>query len=118
VIAATIIPEPDLEFGCAGRQVEQRRGVMLHGPADVEMEARKGEMHVGVVGPTAFVQELVDWLTACAKGVDAKQVALRGPLPRLPRVQPHARVPYRAETAEGSATAPRQTATAADPGRH
>jgi hypothetical protein len=88
VIAATIIPEPDLEFGCAGRQVEQRRGVMLHGPADVEMDGRKSEMHVGVVGPTAFVQELVDWLTACAKGVDAKHSRFEDLFPAFPGCSP------------------------------
>ena len=88
MIAATILPEPDLEFGCAGRQVEQRRGVMLHGPADVDMEGRKSEMHVGVVGPTAFVQELVDWLNACAKGVDAKQSRFEDLFPAFPGCSP------------------------------
>jgi hypothetical protein len=88
VISASIIPEPDLEFGCAGRQVEQRRGVMLHGPADVEMESRKNEIHVGIVGPTALVSELADWLAGCAKGVSAKQSRFEDLFPAFPGCTP------------------------------
>lgn len=84
MISATIIPEPDLEFGCAGRQVEQRRGVMLHGPADVEMDGRKSEMRVGIVGPTAYVGELAEWLNRCARGVAAKESRFQDLFPAFP----------------------------------
>src|SRR6202165_6005826 len=73
MISATVIPEPDLEFGWAGRQLEQRRGLMLHGPADVGMEGRKDELRLGIVGPTAYVDELAEWLKAACKGVERKQ---------------------------------------------
>jgi len=88
VISATVIPEPDLEFGCAGRQVEQRRGIVLHGPADVEMEGRKSEIHVGVVGPTAFVHELVEWLTECCEGIVGKPSRFEDLFPAFPGCSP------------------------------
>jgi hypothetical protein len=88
VIWATVIEEPDLEFGWAGRQVEQRRGVMLHGPADVGMEGRKGEMRIGVVGPATFVPELVDWLKACCKGVPDKGSRFEDLFPAFPGCSP------------------------------
>jgi hypothetical protein len=72
MISATIIAEPELEFGWSGTQIEQRRGVMLHGPADVGMPGRKSEIRVGVVGPSAYGDELISWLKACCKGVSAK----------------------------------------------
>jgi len=88
VISATVIPEPDLEFGWAGRQVEQRRGLMLHGPADVGMEGRKDELRVGVVGPAAYVDELVDWLKACSKGVTRKASRFEDLFPPFPGCSP------------------------------
>ncbi len=81
-------PEPDLEFGWAGRQVEQRRGLMLHGPADVGMEGRKDKLRVGVVGSAAYVDELVDWLKACSKGVTRKESRFEDLFPRSPVAAP------------------------------
>jgi hypothetical protein len=88
MISATIIPEPDLEFGWAGRHVEQRRGLMLHGPADVGMDGRRSELRVGMVGPAAYVDELADWLKACCKGVKAKQSHFEDLFPAFPGCSP------------------------------
>lgn len=88
MISATVIPEPDLEFGWAGRQIEQRRGVMLHGPADVGMADRKDELRIGVVGPSAYVAELVDWLKACCKGVAGKESRFEDLFPSFPGCSP------------------------------
>jgi hypothetical protein len=88
MISATIIPEPYVEFGWAGRQVEQRRGLMLHGPADVGMEGRKSELRVGVVGPAAYVDELTDWLKMCCNGVAAKESRFEDLFPPFPGCSP------------------------------
>ena len=85
LIAATLLPEPDLEFGYGGRHQEQRAGVMLHGPADVTMADRKTEMRVGIVGPDKYVTELLAWLKAASsKGVPAKASAFPGLFPEFP----------------------------------
>ena len=88
MISATVIPEPELEFGCAGRQLEQRRGLMLHGPADVGMEGRKNELRLGIVGPTAYVDELAEWLKAACKGVERKQSRFEDLFPAFPGCSP------------------------------
>lgn len=88
MISATVIPEPDLEFGWAGRQIEQRRGLMLHGPADVGMSERKDELRLGIVGPTAYVDELAAWLKAACKGVERKQSRFEDLFPAFPGCSP------------------------------
>ena len=88
MISATVIPEPDLEFGWAGRQLEQRRGLMLHGPADVGMSERKDELRLGIVGPTAYVDELAEWLKAACKGVERKQSRFEDLFPAFPGCSP------------------------------
>lgn len=88
MIRATILDEPELEFGFAARHQEQRAGLTLNGPADVEMPDRKSELRVGLVGPTAYVSELADWLKATSKGVSGKETALTELFPGFPGCTP------------------------------
>lgn len=88
MIAATVIPEPQLEFGSGGRQIEQRRGILLHGPADVASDDRRSELRVGIVGPASHVGELANWLRSCSRGVDAKSSASTDLFPPFPGCTP------------------------------
>lgn len=82
---ATVLDEPMLEFGYAAHHREQRAGVVLGGPADLGMEGRKGEMRVGIVGPSGLVEELTAWLQQCSsKGVSAKESNFPTLFPEFP----------------------------------
>jgi hypothetical protein len=85
---ATYLPEPDLEFGYAGHHQEQRAGLVLHGPADIEFASRPSTMRVGLVGRAKELDELQAWLEACAQGVEARQDTALGTLfPRFPGLE-------------------------------
>lgn len=88
MISARYITEPQLEFGSAGPHIEQRRGLVLHGPADVAMDGRSNELRVGIVGPAPFVPELVEWLKACTGGVSAKGSRFENLFPAFPGCTP------------------------------
>ena len=68
----SVIEEPQLEFGYSGIHQEQRAGLVLHGPADIEMEGRCDQISVGLVGAGTVVDDLRSYLTACTKGIAAK----------------------------------------------
>lgn len=69
MIEADFIEEPDLEFGYSGRHQEQRAGLMLHGPADIELASRPQTLLIGMVGQRRDMTELQEWLERCAKGI-------------------------------------------------
>lgn len=69
---ARFLEEPELEFGYGGRHQEQRAGLMLHGPADIELASRPTSMRVGLVGQARELDELQTWLERCAMGVAAR----------------------------------------------
>lgn len=72
MIEAQHLPEPELEFGFAGRHQEQRAGVALWGPADVEFASRPETIRCGMVGQRRDLDELQAWLDRCADGVAAR----------------------------------------------
>ena len=85
----TVLDEPDLEFGSAGRHIEQRAGVDLHGPADVAMDHRQAEIRVGVVGAIRHVDEVVEWLkSTSSRGVPGKDSRLATLYPAFPGCTP------------------------------
>jgi hypothetical protein len=84
MIRATVLEEPELEFGFAARHIEQRAGLMLNGPADIEMGGRRSEMRIGIAGPAKLVPELADWLKATSKGIAAKESPLGDLFPAFP----------------------------------
>jgi hypothetical protein len=79
--------EPDLEFGYGGRHQEQRAGLVLHGPADIEFASRPNALRVGLIGQAAALDELQAWLARCARGVggrdDTALTTLFPPFPGL-----------------------------------
>lgn len=72
ILEATHLPEPDLEFGYNGRHQEQRAGLMLHGPADIEMASRPSALRIGILGQRKDIDELAAWLTRCSGGIEAR----------------------------------------------
>jgi len=77
--------EPDLEFGYGGRHQEQRAGLMLHGPADIEFASRPTTLRVGLIGQALALDELQAWLGRCADGVDGRtDTALTTLFPAFP----------------------------------
>ena len=72
MIGAEFIEEPELEFGYSGRHQEQRTGLMLHGPADIELGSRPSVLRLGMVGQKRDMSELQEWLERCADGVAAR----------------------------------------------
>lgn len=73
VIDVQHLAEPDLEFGFSGRHQEQRRGLTLHGPADIEFASRPSAMRIGLVGRRSAIDELTAWLEHCASGIPARE---------------------------------------------
>jgi hypothetical protein len=73
MIETAFLPEPDLEFGFSGRHQEQRAGVMLHGPADIELASRPTTLRLGMVGQRKDLDSLQSWLEHCANGVQARE---------------------------------------------
>ena len=72
MIEARHLPEPDLEFGYDGRHQEQRAGLVLHGPADIQFVSRPTVIRCGMVGQRKALDELQAWLEGCAMGVPAR----------------------------------------------
>lgn len=82
---ASYLPEPDLEFGYGGRHQEQRAGLMLHGPADIEFASRPSTIRVGLIGQAKALDALQEWLKACADGVAGRSdTALTTLFPAFP----------------------------------
>lgn len=79
-----VIDEPALEFGYSGTHVEQRAGLVMHGPADIEMDGRCGQIRIGVVGSAAAVDDVRSYLRACCKGIAAKDTELIELFPAFP----------------------------------
>lgn len=73
MIATDFIEEPELEFGYSGRHQEQRTGLMLHGPADIEVPSRPSVLRLGMIGVRRDMNELQQWLELCAAGIPARQ---------------------------------------------
>jgi hypothetical protein len=84
-VKVAYLPEPDLEFGYGGRHQEQRAGLMLHGPADIDFASRPSTLRVGLIGQAKALDELQAWLTGCADGVEGRaDTALTTLFPAFP----------------------------------
>jgi hypothetical protein len=88
VIDAHFVTEPELEFGYSGRHQEQRAGLMLHGPADIELATRPSALRLGIVGVRRDITELQTWLEQCADGIAAREdTTLNTLFPAFPGVR-------------------------------
>lgn len=85
MITAEFIAEPELEFGYAARHQEQRKGLTLHGPADIELESRPTILRLGMLGQRRDIGELQEWLERCVRGIPGRDdTALTTLFPAFP----------------------------------
>lgn len=66
-----LLPEPELEFG-AGRHIDIRFGLRNYGPLDFASDLAPREIPVGIVGTSATIEGIREWLERCGAGVAAK----------------------------------------------
>lgn len=73
-VTVETVPEPQLAFGGGGREVEPRRGLALHGPAD---SGRPREVRLGFVGGADDVAATRLWLSRFSQFVPAREANSR-----------------------------------------
>ncbi|MGH9867074.1 MAG: argonaute/piwi family protein [Candidatus Polarisedimenticolia bacterium] len=78
------LDEPQLEFGGGGTHIDVRFGLMLHGPVDLGTANAPSDLRLGVVGTQQTIEQLVEWLERCQKGVPAKSSRRGNLFPRFP----------------------------------
>jgi hypothetical protein len=69
---ATVIEEPELEFGAGGRHIDPRFGVANFGPVDAGSEFAPDRIRVGLIGPQKAVEGIRSWLQHCREPIKAK----------------------------------------------
>jgi hypothetical protein len=70
---ATILDEPELEFGGGGRHIDPRHGIADYGPVDAGAVGAPTEISVGLVGTQESIDGLRRWLERCRSEIPAKQ---------------------------------------------
>lgn len=68
---ATLLSEPELEFGGSGRHVDVRFGLSMFGPLDKEWSAAN-RIRVGVVGTSETIEGVRQWIERCRNEIPAK----------------------------------------------
>jgi hypothetical protein len=81
---ASVLIEPELEFGHSGRHIDPRFGLMAFGPADAEADASPGGISVGFVGDAAGIDGLRGWLVACHEAIAGKETHQSNLFPSFP----------------------------------
>lgn len=66
-----LLPEPELEFG-AGRHVDIRFGLRNYGPITFDDPVAPREIRLGLVGTSATIAGVKEWLSHCRAGIPAK----------------------------------------------
>ncbi len=79
-----VLTEPMLEFGFGATHQEQRAGVLAHGPADIEFDARCDVIRVGIVGEAKAIAEVEAYLKLCSRGLGRKASDLQQLFPDFP----------------------------------
>ncbi|MST32861.1 hypothetical protein GHK86_09035 [Acidimicrobiaceae bacterium USS-CC1] len=69
---AEALDEPELEFGGASRHIDPRFGICSYGPADLAVPGAPRAIRVGLVGPSASLDGLRNWLERCRDPIPAK----------------------------------------------
>jgi len=70
---ATVLDEPDLEFGGGGKHVDPRHGIADYGPIDAGSTGAPTEIPIGLVGTQEAVEGVRHWLEGCREPIAAKQ---------------------------------------------
>jgi hypothetical protein len=69
---ATILDEPNLEFGGGAHHVDPRAGVADYGPADLGITRAPGPIRIGFVGPDELIDGALKWLESCRHPINAR----------------------------------------------
>lgn len=77
---ATVLEEPELEFGNRGRHIDPRFGIMNHGPLDAGTTDAPDRIRVGIVGWPSAIEGLRGWLGRAREPLRAKK-------PKYPKQQ-------------------------------
>src|SRR5262245_33727450 len=79
-----LIDEPQLAFHNARLHVDIRAGLMIFGAFDKGSEAVPVPIRIGIIGTTATVDGVRDWLEECKDGVASDEKKLKALRPSFP----------------------------------
>lgn len=83
-----LVPEPDLQFGGGGVHVDIRAGLLAHGAFDRGASNVPTPIGVGLVGTTATIDKVRDWIESCRNGVPSRESKLKELRPAFPGMRP------------------------------
>jgi hypothetical protein len=69
---ATVLDEPELEFGAGGRHIDPRFGIATYGPVDAGTDSAPSRIRIGIVAPQAAVEGIRSWLHRAREPINAK----------------------------------------------
>jgi hypothetical protein len=78
-----LLQEPELQFG-ADRHVDIRFGLMNYGPLDYQSSVAPKRIRVGLVGNSASIEGIREWLLKCRNEIPAKDSNKPHLFPRFP----------------------------------
>jgi hypothetical protein len=79
-----LLAEPELQFGSEGRHVDIRFGIKNYGPVTWNDPSAPREIKIGLVGTSASIEGVKNWLKACKDGVPAKASKKPNLFPEFP----------------------------------
>lgn len=82
---ASVLEEPELEFGAGGRHIDPRFGIANYGPLDAGTESAPTRIRVGIVGPLPSVEGIRLWLQRAREPIAAKVPRYPGQAALFPR---------------------------------
>jgi len=69
---ASLLPEPELQFGNNGRHLDIRFGICNYSPLLYGDSLAPLEIRVGLIGTPQTIQGVKDWLEICRAGVPGR----------------------------------------------
>lgn len=79
-----VLPEPELQFGNGGTHIDIRAGLQHHGAFDRGAPNVPVPIGVGLVGTTATIDLVREWIESCREGVPSTEEKLRELRPSFP----------------------------------
>lgn len=79
-----VLPEPELQFGNGATHIDIRAGLAKHGAFDRGANNVPVPIGVGLVGTTATIDRVRDWIESCREGVQSSEQKLRELRPSFP----------------------------------
>jgi hypothetical protein len=85
----TKFDEPKLQFG-SSQHIDMRFGIMNYAPVDFDSDSAPKQIRVGIIGSSASIEGLSDWLIKCRDEIPAKQSRQPNLFPKFPGFNPEA----------------------------